>query len=39
MVLYASASALVIALIRPILDELLPNREGLQTIAVALIAL
>jgi subfamily B ATP-binding cassette protein MsbA len=39
MVFYASASALVIALIRPILDEVLPTREGLQTIAVALVVL
>ena len=33
MVIYAVASALVIYLIRPILDELLPNRQGLRTIA------
>ena len=39
MVLYAIASALVIYLIRPILDEVLPNREGLRNIALALIAL
>ena len=39
MVVYAVASALVINLIRPILDHLLPNRQGLRTIAVALIAL
>jgi subfamily B ATP-binding cassette protein MsbA len=39
MVVYAIASALVINLIRPILDHLLPNREGLRTIALALIAL
>ena len=39
MVVYAVASAWVIFLIKPILDELLPNREGLQSIAVALVAL
>jgi len=39
MVLYAVASAWVIFLIKPILDELLPNREGLHTIALALVAL
>jgi subfamily B ATP-binding cassette protein MsbA len=39
MVIYAVASALVIYLIRPILDELLPNRQGLRTIAFSLIAL
>ena len=39
MVVYAVASAWVIFLIKPILDELLPNREGLQTIALALVAL
>jgi subfamily B ATP-binding cassette protein MsbA len=39
MVLYAVASALVIALIKPILDELLPTREGLQAIALGLIGL
>ena len=39
MVIYAVASALVIYLIRPILDELLPNQQGLRTIAFSLIAL
>ena len=39
MVIYAVASALVIYLIRPILDELLPNRQGLRTIALSLIGL
>ena len=39
MVIYAVASALVIYLIRPILDELLPNRQGLRTIAFSLIGL
>ena len=39
MVLYAVASALVIALIKPILDELLPNRQGMQTIGLALVVL
>jgi ATP-binding cassette, subfamily B, bacterial MsbA len=39
MVVYAVASALVIYLIRPILDQVLPAREGLQTIAIALVAL
>ena len=39
MVIYAIASALVIYLIRPILDQLLPNHEGLQRIAFSLIAL
>ena len=39
MVIYAVASALVIYLIKPILDDLLPNQQGLQTIAFSLIAL
>ena len=39
MVVYAIASAWVIFLIKPILDELLPNREGLRSIALALVAL
>jgi ATP-binding cassette, subfamily B, bacterial MsbA len=39
MVIYAVASALVIYLIRPILDELLPNQQGLQRIAFSLIGL
>jgi subfamily B ATP-binding cassette protein MsbA len=39
MVIYAVASALVIYLIRPILDELLPNQQGLRTIAFSLIFL
>ena len=39
MVIYAVASALVIYLIRPILDELLPNQQGLRTIAFSLIGL
>jgi subfamily B ATP-binding cassette protein MsbA len=39
MVIYAVASALVIYLIRPILDELLPNQRGLRTIAFSLIGL
>ena len=39
MVIYAVASALVIYLIRPILDELLPNQQGLRTIALSLIGL
>ncbi|MEO5741944.1 MAG: lipid A export permease/ATP-binding protein MsbA [Vicinamibacterales bacterium] len=39
MVIYAVASALVVYLIRPILDELLPNQQGLRTIAFSLIAL
>ena len=39
MMIYAIASALVIYLIRPILDQLLPNHEGLQRIAFSLIAL
>ena len=39
MVIYAVASALVVYLIRPILDELLPNRQGLRTIAVSIVGL
>ena len=39
MVIYAVASALVIYLIRPILDELLPNQQGLRRIAFSLIGL
>jgi ATP-binding cassette, subfamily B, bacterial MsbA len=39
MVIYAVASALVIYLIRPILDELLPNQQGLRTIAFSLVGL
>jgi subfamily B ATP-binding cassette protein MsbA len=39
MVVYAIASALVIYLIRPILDELLPSRQGLRTIALSLVGL
>ena len=39
MMIYAVASALVVYLIRPILDELLPNRQGLRTIAVSIVAL
>jgi subfamily B ATP-binding cassette protein MsbA len=39
MVVYAVASALVVYLIRPILDELLPNRQGLRTIALSLVGL
>jgi subfamily B ATP-binding cassette protein MsbA len=39
MVIYAVASALVIYLIRPILDELLPNQQGLRTIALSLVGL
>jgi subfamily B ATP-binding cassette protein MsbA len=39
MMIYAIASALVIYLIRPILDQLLPNHQGLQRIAFSLIAL
>ena len=39
MVIYAVASALVIYLIKPILDDLLPNQQGLQTIAFSLVAL
>ena len=39
MVVYAVASALVIYLIRPILDELLPNQQGLRQIAFSLVGL
>jgi subfamily B ATP-binding cassette protein MsbA len=39
MVVYAVASALVVYLIRPILDELLPNQQGLRMIAFSLIGL
>ena len=39
MMLYAIASALVVYLIRPILDHVLPTRDGVQTIALALVAL
>jgi subfamily B ATP-binding cassette protein MsbA len=39
MVVYAVASALVVYLIRPILDELLPSRQGLRTIALSLVGL
>src|SRR5688572_8034826 len=39
MVIYAVASALVIYLIKPILNEVLPTGTGLQTIAFALIGL
>jgi subfamily B ATP-binding cassette protein MsbA len=39
MVVYAVASALVIYLIRPILDQVLPTRQGLQRIALSLVAL
>jgi subfamily B ATP-binding cassette protein MsbA len=39
MVIYAVASALVVYLIRPILDEVLPSRQGLRTIALAIIGL
>ena len=39
MVLYAIASALVIVLVRDIIDELLPNRQGLRFISLALVAL
>ena len=39
MVIYAAASALVIYLIKPILNEVLPTGEGLRTIAFALIGL
>jgi subfamily B ATP-binding cassette protein MsbA len=39
MVLYAIASALVVILIRDIIDELLPNRQGLHFISLALVAL
>jgi subfamily B ATP-binding cassette protein MsbA len=39
MVIYAIASALVIFLIRPILDQVLPSQQGLQAIALAIVAL
>ena len=39
MVLYAVASAVIIYLIRPILDEVLPTSDGLRATALALIAL
>jgi subfamily B ATP-binding cassette protein MsbA len=39
MVIYAVASALVVYLIRPILDELLPNQRGLRTIALSIVGL
>jgi subfamily B ATP-binding cassette protein MsbA len=39
MVVYAVASALVIYLIRPILDQVLPTRQGLQQIALLLVGL
>ena len=39
MMIYAVASALVVYLIRPILDELLPNRQGLRAIALSIVAL
>jgi subfamily B ATP-binding cassette protein MsbA len=39
MLVYAVASALVVYLIRPILDELLPNRQGLRTIALSIVGL
>ena len=39
MVIYALASALVIYLIRPILDEVLPSGQGLRMIALSLIGL
>ena len=39
MVVYAVASALVIYLIKPILNEVLPTQRGLDTIAFALIGL
>jgi subfamily B ATP-binding cassette protein MsbA len=39
MVIYAAASALVIYLIKPILNEVLPTGEGLRAIAFALIGL
>ncbi len=39
MVIYAVASALVVYLISPILDELLPNRQGLQSIALSIVGL
>jgi subfamily B ATP-binding cassette protein MsbA len=39
MMLYAIASALIIFLIEPILDRVLPNRDGLRTIAMAVVVL
>jgi subfamily B ATP-binding cassette protein MsbA len=39
MVIYAAASAVVVYLIRPILDEVLPNKQGLRTIALSIIGL
>ncbi len=39
MAIYALASALVIYLIRPILDEVLPSGQGLRMIALSLIGL
>ena len=39
MVIYAVASAVVIYLIEPILDRVLPNREGLRTIGIAIVGL
>jgi len=39
MVIYAVASALVVYLIRPILDQLLPSQQGLRAIALSLVGL
>ncbi len=39
MVLYAVASALVVFLIRTVIDNVLPSGQGLRTIAIALIGL
>ncbi len=39
MVIYAIASALVVYLIRPILDQVLPNQQGLRTIALSIVGL
>jgi subfamily B ATP-binding cassette protein MsbA len=39
MLIYAIASALVVYLISPILDRVLPSQEGLRTIALAIIGL
>lgn len=39
MVVYAGASGLVVYLIRPILDEVLPTRQGLRTVALWIIGL
>ncbi len=39
MLVYAVSSALVVYLIRPILDELLPNQQGLRTIALSIVGL